>query len=66
MLRKYVTVSKIRILTPSFLKISAIIKDPHLIFSLLVLIVSREGKVSQFCYLGPSFYFMKYYCCGKE
>ena len=40
------------------LKISAIIKDPHLTFSVVVLIVSREGKVSQIFYLGPSFYFI--------
>ena len=41
------------------LKISAIIKDRHLKFSLLVLIVNTEGRVSQIFYLGPSFYFMK-------
>ena len=41
------------------LKISAIIKDTHLKFSVVVLIVSREGQVSQTFYLGPSFYLMK-------
>ena len=41
------------------LKISAIIKDTHLRFPVSVLIVSREGKVSQVFYSGPSFYFMK-------
>ena len=41
------------------LKISDIIKDTHLKLSVSVLIVSREGKMSQILYLGPSFYFMK-------
>ena len=41
------------------LKMSAIIRDTHLKFSVLVLIVSREGRVPQISYLGPSFYFMK-------
>ena len=40
-------------------KISAIIKDTHFKFSVDILIVSREGGVSQIFYLGPSFYFMK-------
>ena len=40
-------------------KISAIVKDTHLKFSVLVLIVRKEGNVSQIFYVGPSFYFMK-------
>ena len=42
-------------------KISAIKKDldQYLRFSLHVLNISREGTVSQICYLGPSSYFMK-------
>ena len=41
------------------LKISAIIRDTQLKLSVLVLIVSRERRVSQISYLGPSFCFMK-------
>ena len=41
------------------LKLSAIIKDRHLKLAVPVLIVSREGRVSQIFCLGPSFYFMK-------
>ena len=37
------------------LKISAIIKGTHLKFAVVVLIVSREGMVSQILYLGTSF-----------
>ena len=38
------------------LKISAIIEETHLKFSVPVLIVSRDRKVSQICYLGPRFF----------
>ena len=41
------------------LKISAIVKDTHLEFAVVILIGRREGKLSQTFYLGPSFYFMK-------
>ena len=41
------------------LKISAIMKDPTLNFSLPILDISEEGRVSQLFYLGPSFYFME-------
>ena len=40
------------------LKISAIIKATHK-FSVIIRIVTRERKVSQISYLGPSFHFMK-------
>ena len=55
--------SKFRIFSHNFLnlQISAIIKNTHLEFAVPVLIVSREGKVSQIFDLGLSFYFMKYY-----
>ena len=53
---------KISIFSHNYLNLkrfSAIIQDPHLKFSVHVLIVEREGKVSQNLYSGPSFYFMK-------
>ena len=41
---------------PNFfnMKISAIIRDIHLKFSVLILFVSREGSVFQILYLVPS------------
>ena len=40
-------------------KISAIIKQPDVRSSLIILDISKEGKLSQISYVGPRFYFVK-------